>query len=245
MTDLTLNLSDKLQPTALANEYRQAGRIHIPGVLERASAEALFAAIAEFKGWHLHLNQGEKHLDVFPEQRKAMTPQQLQGIRHAANAGAQKGFQYIYDNYPVYDAYHAGECAKPFDTLFDFLNSEPFIKFVQAVTGHADIAFADAQLTRFAPGDFLTIHDDNIYGKDRKAAFVLNMTPEWQPDWGGILQFFGKDRHVEGGFTPTFNALNIFSIPKPHAVSQVSSFSRRARYSITGWLRTGVDPKKA
>ncbi len=243
MTDLTLRLSDTLQIAALANAYQNTGRIHIPGLLVKDDADALFSAMAAFKGWHLHLNQGEKHLDVFPEQRKAMTPQQLNEIRMAAYAGAQKGFQYLYENYPVYDAYHAGQCAKPFDTLFEFLNSAPFISFVRTVTGHADINFADAQLTKFSPGDFLTIHDDNIYGKDRRAAFVLNLTPEWQPDWGGILQFFDKKKHVEGGFTPCFNALNIFSIPKPHAVSQVSTFSRRARYSITGWLRTGTDPK--
>jgi Rps23 Pro-64 3,4-dihydroxylase Tpa1-like proline 4-hydroxylase len=172
-----------------------------------------------------------------------MTKEQLDNIRLAAYAGAQKGFQYLYENYPVYDAYHAGECASPFDQLFDFLNSGAFLAFTRTVTGHRDITFADAQLTRFGPGDFLTVHNDDVDGKDRRAAFVLNMTPEWEADWGGILQFFDRHKHVEGGFTPCFNALNIFSIPKPHAVSQVSTFSRRARYSITGWLRAGTDPK--
>ncbi|SDD35464.1 2OG-Fe(II) oxygenase [Kordiimonas lacus] len=242
MSSLNLELSNTLKARELAAAYKQAGRIHIPGLLADQSAADLFKAIADFKEWVLHLNQGDKLYDIFPDQRKAMTDQQLHDLRMAAYAGAQKGFQYIYDNYPIYDAYHAGACAKPFDALFEFLNSKPFIEFVRTVTGHADITFADAQLTKFSPGDFLTIHDDNVYGKDRRAAFVLNMTPEWQPDWGGLLQFFDKKKHVEGGFTPSFNALNIFSIPKPHAVSQVSTFSRRARYSITGWLRTGTDP---
>lgn len=244
MSALDLALSEALEGSKLATTYAKLGRIQVRDALEDTAAQRLYEKIAAFTEWDIHLNQGSQTFDVFPEQRKAMAAQQLLDLRMAAYAGAQKGFQYFFENYPIYDAYHAKCCADPFlEEIFEFVNDEAFLGFMRTLTGHDDISFADAQLTRFTPGDFLTDHDDNVYGKDRRAAYVINLTPDWKPDYGGILQFIDSDGNIEGGFMPTFNAINVFSIPKPHAVSQVSTFAPRARYSITGWLRTGTDPK--
>ena len=108
---------------------------------------------------------------------------------------------------------------------------------MRRITGQAGIEFADAQATLYKPGDFLTMHTDTAAGQNRFAAFVLNMTPIWRADWGGVLQFFDARMHVSGGFVPCFNALNVFLVPSEHAVSQVA-LQGANRYSITGWLRS-------
>ena len=105
------------------------------------------------------------------------------------------------------------------------------------MTGDARIAFADAQATRYRPGHVLTGHDDAAEGKNRLYAYVLNLTRDWRADWGGVLAFEGAHGHIEEGFAPAYNALNIFAVPMPHAVTQVASFAPRDRLSITGWLR--------
>src|SRR5205823_9807981 len=79
----------------------------------------------------------------------------------------------------------------------------------------------------------LAVHDDGL--TNRSTAYVLNMTPEWKPDWGGALQFYDRDDHIEEGYLPTFNALNLFRVPKRHSVTQVASFGG-LRYSISGWF---------
>ena len=66
---------------------------------------------------------------------------------------------------------------------------------------------------------------------------MLNFTPTWRADWGGILNFIDADGHISEGYTPAFNALNIFKVPQNHAVSMVTPFAREGRYSITGWLK--------
>ena len=53
-----------------------------------------------------------------------------------------------------------------------------------------DIEFADAQATCYTSGDFLNKHDDSAPGKNRLAGYVLNLTPAWNPNWGGALQFY-------------------------------------------------------
>lgn len=66
---------------------------------------------------------------------------------------------------------------------------------------------------------------------------MLNLSRDWRADWGGALVFEGADGHIEEGFAPAFNALNIFAVPMRHAVTQVAGFAPADRLSITGWLR--------
>lgn len=240
-----LQISSTVNAAKLSPQYAETGRIHIPDIMDLDGANQLLQALEAFEGWNLVFNSGSRHIDVYAEQLALMSEAQIREAHRIADTGATSGFQYIFKNYPIYDAYHEGICLTPFDKIYDFLNSHTTLDLARTVTGHSDIAFADAQLTKFEAGHFLTTHDDNVDGKDRRAAFVLNLTPDWRTDWGGILQFVGQDGHLEGGFTPCFNALNIFSIPKPHAVSQVSSFASGARYSVTGWFRAGKDPRKS
>jgi Rps23 Pro-64 3,4-dihydroxylase Tpa1-like proline 4-hydroxylase len=126
--------------------------------------------------------------------------------------------------------------------LARFLSSGEAIDFLRAVTGRADIRFADAQATAYGPRHFLTAHDDDVAGKNRAAAYVLNLTPEWRIDWGGLLLFHGADGVVEEGWPPSFNTLNLFAVPQPHSVSYVTPFVPNRRYAVTGWLRTAPKP---
>ena len=109
---------------------------------------------------------------------------------------------------------------------------------LRAVTGDERIDFADAQASRYRPRHLLTAHNDLSAGKNRLYAYVLNLTREWRADWGGVLMFQGDDGHVEHGWTPAFNALNLFTVPTRHAVSQVAVHAPRDRLSIVGWLRS-------
>jgi Rps23 Pro-64 3,4-dihydroxylase Tpa1-like proline 4-hydroxylase len=74
----------------------------------------------------------------------------------------------------------------------------------------------------------------------RRAAYVLNLTPEWRPDWGGLLQFYDAMGNVSRAFTPGFNVLNIFRVPQPHSVSWVTPLAAAPRYAVTGWLRAAA-----
>jgi SM-20-related protein len=95
----------------------------------------------------------------------------------------------------------------------------------------------DAQATRYERGHYLTQHDDSAAEKGRLYAFVLNLTPHWRTDWGGLLNFIDADGHVAEAYAPAWNAINLFRVPQPHAVSCVAPFAGAPRLSITGWVR--------
>lgn len=241
-TQSLIRLNPALDVLALKKAFAEAGRIHIPKVLAEDSAERVHRCLTGEVDWHLIFNEGDKVHTLYPEQVKAMTEEHKQKVRQIVLSKAREGFQYLYNNYNIYDYYLSGKNTDHFLHRFhEFLNSEPFLSFVKQVSGFETVTFADSQATAYGPGHFLTMHHDEVAGKNRKLAYVFNFTRTWQMDWGGLLLFLGPDGNVEGGFVPTFNALNMFAVPQDHAVTYVSPFSPAIRYSITGWLRETDD----
>ncbi len=223
----------------MAQIYAKYGRVHIPSILTPESAVRMHKCLTQETPYSFVANSGEKVYDILAEDYAKLTADEKKAFLDSASVGAQKGFQFIYENYRLTDF------GEPFvdpnhylAKVVAWLNSQELLSFARAVTGEKRIAFADAQATKFGPGHFLTAHDDAIEGKKRVAAYVLNMTPLWHPDWGGNLLFLNKEGHISEGYVPVFNALNILKVPQPHTVSQVSTFAGAYRYSITGWFRT-------
>jgi Rps23 Pro-64 3,4-dihydroxylase Tpa1-like proline 4-hydroxylase len=167
-----------------------------------------------------------------------MTPDERRQIDSRIAAQAAEGFGYAFDSWTLSDDIEAGRrSGGVLEDLYDVLNSEPFLDFVRRLTGDRRAAYVDAQATRYLPGCFLSHHNDDTDGPQRLYAYVLNFTPGWRPDWGGILAFYDADGHLAEGYTPAFNALNIFQVPADHAVSLVAPFARAPRLSVTGWVR--------
>lgn len=228
-------LSRALDPAALAPVFARHGRIHIPNVLEAASARAVGDALAsEAVPWTRSVTVNGNPYDIGLPTLAAMPADRAAQFRSAVDEAARSGFQYEFDAWRLSDVVEAG--ARPGGALAP--PGREFLDFIRRLTGEPRVAYADAQATRYTAGHFLTAHDDDVEGKNRLFAHVLNFTADWRADWGGLLLFHDADGHVSEGYTPTFNALNIFRVPQAHAVSQVASFVTASRYSITGWIRS-------
>lgn len=233
-----VRLAEPLDRKLIASIYARAGRIHIRPIFSPASAEAIHRCLTSEIPWQLHLNDGDRPINLagakFEELPDADRARFLQNVY----ASAGQRFQYLFNSFPVSDLYERGEHRSLYVMrLYEFLNSPEFLTFAREITGARSIALTDAQATLYRSGHFLTHHDDLIQDKKRVAAYVLSFTPRWVPDWGGILQFIAADGHIAEGYTPTFNALNLFRVPQMHAVSYVAPFAQAGRLSITGWLR--------
>lgn len=243
MSFAAINLNREIDRETVQARFLDEGRVHIPAVLETPSAQSVYKAIKENQDWNLVFDLNGRHRSLDASGMSQVGGDKLSEFLKIVHGQAEKGFQYLFSNFPLYEVYHRKLAPELFlNRVFEFLNGAGFLSFVRFVTGIEDIGFADAQVTRYTSGHFLTAHDDAIEGKDRRVAYVLNFTPEWRADWGGQLQFIGADGHVERAYIPAFNALNLFKVPQKHAVSVVAPFAGAARYSITGWLRAGKDP---
>lgn len=233
-----IELGTGIDAGEIARVFQRTGRVHIPGVLAPATAAAIYTVLARDTPWQLSVNPAGRHMDLGVDRVDAVPQAQRAALLQSLHEGAREGFQYLFNNFPMFDLYRAGTFPDhPLMRVYEFLNGEDFLGLARRVTGIEGIAFADAQATLYRPGHFLTAHDDNVSGKNRLAAYVLSLTPDWRADWGGILQFIDDDGHVAEGYTPAFNALSVLRVPQKHAVSYVAPFAGHGRYSITGWFR--------
>jgi SM-20-related protein len=227
-------------PIALGSQiYAKVGRVQLPAVFRQNVADNIFQRLLNAVPWRLVFNEGAEHKEILGVDASRMGEDVYSNLLGVAARRGSGGFQYIYRSYPLYDQFTTARAGgEPYlMQLIEFLNSAEFLAVMRRLTGDDSIEIVDANATLYEPGHFLTRHDDDIAVKNRVAAYVLNLTPLWLSDWGGILTFHDKDGNVAEGYVPTFNALNIFRVPQMHAVSYVSPLAGAGRFSISGWLR--------
>ena len=231
-----MKLNPALDLVSLSANYRERQRLQVHDFLVPEAADRIYRCLVEETPWGLIYNEGEKIVKLGKPEFAALPPQEKQRLMIAALQRARKGFQFIYHQYPMVEYY----LEKRNPTLFlnqvlEFLNTPEILDFARAVTGIATMVKAGAQATLYAPGHFLTYHDD-APAQNRRVAYVLSLTKDWHPDWGGLLQFYDRNRAITDIFMPRFNALSLFTVPQYHAVTFVPPYAPIGRYSITGWF---------
>lgn len=227
-------LSPAIDAGAATALYASTGRVSIHGFLADEGAERLREHLLERADWSLVMNAGDKVYELPRAAAATLSDEQRRTLDAKIGEEAVWEFRYRYESIRVPDG-AAG------DTLLDqfaaFMSSLEVIALLRTITG-APVDFADAQATRYGPGDFLTRHDDNVAGKNRHAAYVFGLTPVWRAEWGGLLLFHGADGEIGHGFVPGFNVLRLFAVPAEHSVSPVWPFAPEPRLSVTGWARS-------
>lgn len=234
MTDFAFH--PDLDPETLSGAWETGERLHIPNILSQETADRLEAALSAERDWtrSVTMRSGVFHVPLKDDEPQSQTHRKW--LADSIVDGGDAKMQYVYDNRPL----GSGHTPNPprGDILDDFeywLNAEPQLAVLRAITGAAETRKVYCQASRFLPGQVLTEHNDQGAGK-RLYAHVFNFTRNWNPDWGGLLIFYDAAGHVSRGFTPGFNSLNLFRTPQSHAVTQIAPFAQHPRLSVSGWL---------
>lgn len=221
-----------------ASAFASDGHVRIEPVLDPRAAAGLGAFLADAAPWRRVMNQDEKTWDLDIGELQGLSGTQAEQMMKIIHDQACHGFQFLFDSVRVSeDPAERTARGLPIDGLVSAFNTPQWLDLFRRLTGVAEIAMVDGQATRYLPGHFLTAHDDDVDGKNRVAAYVLNLTPEWRTEWGGLLQFHDGEGDVIRALKPRFNALHLLKVPQVHSVSHVAPFAGGPRLSITGWLR--------
>lgn len=243
MTDFNLRLNPDLDAQALRAQYAQNDYVRIHNIFPDDIAEAIYQVLARQTPWHLvHADEAGKHKYYRQEEWKALGGETQQRIFQNVYKKARSGFSYLYYVYPMINALLDGQDPDwRLHAMTEYLNTDEYRDFVKTITNEPSVIKLDAQATYYAPGHFLNTHNDAGEDAERRVAYVLGFSKHWRTDWGGQLLFLDSDNNISEGFTPCFNSLTMFKVPRTHVVSQIASFAGAPRFSITGWLRD--DPK--
>ncbi|MDQ0591904.1 hypothetical protein QFZ37_000273 [Chryseobacterium ginsenosidimutans] len=105
--------------------------------------------------------------------------------------------------------------------LMYFLNSEPFLNFVNKLTGIEEVLYGDPYfsgggLHEIKKGGLLKVHADfnknPINGLDRRVNILVYLNKDWNEEYGGHFELWNDDlTKCETKIAPTFNTLAIFS----------------------------------
>lgn len=234
---VAFSVNPALDLAALHARFARGGRVQVDDFLAPGQADLLREALLARTDWSLVLNVGAKVYDLTRDQRAGMSEGQLAQLDRLVLTAARSGFHYRYEAIRVGDKTAERGGDDLLTAFVRFMASRPALDTLAAITGFETLQFADGQATAYSHGHFLTAHDDGVAGKNRRAAYVLGLTPGWRPEWGGVLMFHGEGGEIDGGFTPQFGSLRLFSVPAVHSVSYVNPIAPEARLSVTGWLR--------
>ncbi len=245
MSYFDFKLNTALDVRRAVEEFRTQRRCQVQKVLPKELAVSVHGTLAHRTPWNYTYFDGtqaqtmplQTYADLSDEARQSITRQVMQT--------AQNGFAYSYNSFNFHQRFLAGDFPDhPLRELDVFLNGDDFLSFARGLTGDREISGSDASASWYGPNHFLNIHNDSGKGYDRRAAFVLNLTPEWRTNWGGELKFFSDRRgsRLECAYFPGFNMINVFAVPQYHAVGVVAPFAGGPRLSVSGWLYAGKAP---
>ena len=240
---MSFSLTPDLDVATAAERLTQTGRTRLQGVLGDGSAAIHTAVTDPAMLWNRAI-RNPYNADVPVAVFENEPPEEQARLIGMAYAEATREFQFLFDRLRLGQARTLGLTVP--QALYDlhaFFNGETWLDFARRLTGDDRIAYVDAQATRYLPGHFLNGHTDEHEGAGRLYAYVLNVSPEWSADWGGLLMFTDPDGQVSETFTPRFDTLNVFKVPAWHSVSMVAPFAAAPRYSITGWWRVNPPEK--
>ena len=153
---MTLRLSPSLDVAALRPAFGARRRLHIPGILDPDSAEAVVAAMEAFDGWKVSVSAGGEVFELPLTGRIAAEPGKQGWIDQARIDGSDPRMQFIYDTRRLAVEHAMGQDLDIVSGFPAFLNSSAFLDFARALTGDDRINHASAQATRYRPGQALS-----------------------------------------------------------------------------------------
>ncbi|GAA0859096.1 2OG-Fe(II) oxygenase family protein [Aliiglaciecola litoralis] len=231
---MTIQFNSSVNIANVAKQYKSDKRTRILEVLDDEIAAKLAVDIHDNVPFETaYVLDGEYKSSTYEELHK-LPQEQLNNLMHRIYGEASKGIGFYYGRHVLSPDKDSTSLVKQ---AFEFLNAPSTLDAIKKISGFDDIVAASAQVTRYYPGNFLTRHNDVHDTEQRRVAYVLNLTPEWHPDWGGLLQFYQQDGTPRDAWAPTFNSLTLFDVNHVHAVTYVAPYARKPRLSITGWFR--------
>ncbi|MCY7389413.1 MAG: 2OG-Fe(II) oxygenase [Burkholderiales bacterium] len=228
----------RLNVGVLAAAFGESRRLQIQNVLEADVANNLHESLIAKVPWEFVCRRDNRESVLSPQMLQSMTPTEHGALAQQIIASARTQFQFAFYKFSMVDAYRRGNMPDACLTAFlESLASQSTIDFIRQLTGDTGVMRVDAQATLYDTGNFLKLHNDAEYdGLPRRFAYVLNLGRNWQPDWGGLLQFHDDTGNIIETFVPHFNSLSLFAVPALHSVSFVAPYALQPRLAITGWF---------
>lgn len=235
-------LNPALDFESLRRAFAREGRIRVRNVLDPSIADAVANEMANLP-YKVFCATGEGVAVIDPAELVRWDRARQTELQRTLAQAASRAEGFAYFGYRMTEAWKAGAPDTALGKFYTALNDEATLRAIRTITGADTFDNVFAQATQYRPGHYLTRHLDDPKGELRKFAFVWGFTRTWDPDWGGLLQFYDEAGEPTYAYSPGFNTLDLFDVSHVHAVTLVAPFARHPRDAVSGWFVKG-DPLK-
>lgn len=227
-----ITANSQLNINAIKSHYQEDSRTVIHDMLSPDSAQSLANALNVSSAFdYAYVKDGKPTL-MSPDETAAMSREDQHKMRTEIVRQGSQGAGYLFGRHVI-----DNQSELLLKQANEWLNSEATLNLVKSISGKSDISHASAQATKYMPGHFLTRHQDTHEREKRRLTFILNLTPNWHPDWGGLLQFYQQDGTPRDAWAPVYNSMALFDVQHIQSVTYVAPLAAAPRLSISGWFR--------
>ncbi|MBE1298866.1 MAG: hypothetical protein GJ680_03005 [Alteromonadaceae bacterium] len=230
---MTEILNPFVDVAAARRDYRDFGWARITDILSNPFAEKVIQNIVknvEFKNTFM---LGEERLGFSDNELANLTGEKRQALFSQINKQASEGKGFVYGQVPL-AADTLSDTHQALKTLLQWINEEDTVDMFKDITGLSQMAFAKCQVARFSQGQFLLKNTLKAENKNSQLGFILDLTPDWDTDWGGLLQLHSTNDMPASAFTPQFNSMIIFNASSAYSVTYLAPFIKYYKYCVMG-----------
>jgi SM-20-related protein len=235
-------LNRSLDLGALRKEFDREGRIRVRNALDPSVADAVAVEMAGLP-YQVFCATGQGVAVIDPADMAGWDRGRQVELQRTLFQAASRAEGFAYFGYRMSEQWQAGAPDTALGRFYSELRRPGMLDAIRKITGASTFDNAFAQATDYRPGHYLTRHLDDPKGEHRKFAFVWGFTRTWDPDWGGLLQFFDNEGQPTRSFSPGFNTLDLFDVKHVHSVTLVAPYALNPRLAVSGWFVKG-DPLK-
>jgi Rps23 Pro-64 3,4-dihydroxylase Tpa1-like proline 4-hydroxylase len=233
-------LNRSLDLKALRKAFAEDGRIRIREALDPAIAGAIADEMTQLP-LKLFCATGGGVAVIDPAEMAGWDRARQAELQRTLMQAASRAEGFAYLGYRMTETWKSGAPDTALGRFYSGLGSNRTIEAIRTITGSSSFDNVFAQATDYRPGHYLTRHLDDPKGEHRKFAFVWGFTRKWDPDWGGLLQFFDNEGLPTNSLSPGFNTLDLFDVRHVHSVTLVTPWALNPRLAVSGWFVKG-DP---
>lgn len=233
---MSITLNKTLDAKKLAASFAKTKRLQIPNFLAPAAAENIHTILVQKTVWLLTFNDGDKTVWKDVKEFKTIVGRRLRTMINTIYGNATAGrFQYFrYARGLDEDPLNIRPLNPGLTEMLQFLDSKTMTGFLTALTGKA-VKDAATEAQWYRNDNFQTTGTGEVKGQKRVLGFALNLSKNWNADWGGNTLFSDAGGKIVETYVPQFNSLEVFEVPTAHSVSSVTGFAGEFRLSIAGY----------
>jgi len=210
------------------NIFKNNGVVSL-NLLNLETCKQVLESLKKYKWWSYCFIPNEKN-----EWKMAIdnlnTTRSPESYAIVCNARQKGQFAYSFQR-TFYD--HVDKCSCINCSLNITLSSKATVDKLETITGLTDIIPGEIFISKYCPGDFITVHHDENKGR---IATTWCFTEDWKANYGGVL-CFGDDTNITHTFIPKLGYVTIFLIEGNKMNHFVTEICCGERYMITAWYK--------